>query len=83
MEENKKGFFRYENKMVLVVALAFGFVMFDRFTLTNLAPFIVKDLGLNNSQFGLIIASFAFSWAISGFASCFVSLHSTGEIHFP
>lgn len=73
MGQNKQGLFSYENKMVLVVALAFGFVMFDRFALTNLAPFLVKDLGLSNSQFGLVVAAFAFSWAISGFVSCFWS----------
>jgi len=66
----KKG---YENIMVIVVALAFGFVMFDRFALTNLAPFILPDLRMNNTQFSLVLASFAIPYAIIGFLACFWS----------
>jgi predicted MFS family arabinose efflux permease len=69
----KKGLFSYENKMVLVVALAFAFVMFDRFAVMNMAPFILPDLGMDNSQFGLVVSSFAFTWAIVGFLACFWS----------
>jgi len=70
MENSKRGFWTYENKMVIILSLVFGFVMFDRFALTNLAPFILPELKLNNSQFGLIISGFAFAWAISGFLAC-------------
>ena len=66
----KKG---YENIMVLVVALAFGFVMFDRFALTNLAPMILPDLKMNNTQFSLVLASFAIPYAGIGFLACFWS----------
>jgi len=66
----KKG---YENTMVIVVALAFGFVMFDRFALTNLAPFILPDLKLSNTQFSLILSSFALTYAVVGFLACFWS----------
>jgi len=66
----KKG---YENTMVMVVALAFGFVMFDRFALTNLAPFILPDLNMNNTQFSLVVASFALTYAVVGFLACFWS----------
>ena len=66
----KKG---YENTMVIVVALAFGFVMFDRFALTNLAPFILPDLKMNNTQFSLVVASFALTYAVVGFFACFWS----------
>jgi len=71
--ETKKGFFRYENGMVIILTLVFGFVMFDRFALTNLAPFVNPELGLNNSQFGFIMSAFAFAWAISGFVGCLTS----------
>ncbi|MDD3168791.1 MAG: MFS transporter, partial [Eubacteriales bacterium] len=66
----KKG---YENIMVLVVALAFGFVMFDRFALPNLAPFILPDLGMDAAQFGLVMSAFAFTWAGVGFLASFWS----------
>lgn len=66
----KKG---YENIMVLTVSLAFGFVMFDRFALPNLAPFLLPDLGINPAQFGLIMSAFAFTWAGVGFLASFWS----------
>ncbi|MDD3168788.1 MAG: MFS transporter [Eubacteriales bacterium] len=64
--KEKKGFWSYENKMVLTLSLAFGFVMFDRFAIANLASFIMPDLGMNNTQLGLSMSVFAFSWAIIG-----------------
>ena len=66
----KKG---YENIMVTVVALAFGFVMFDRFALTNLAPKILPDLSMSDTQFSLVVASFALTYAVVGFLACFWS----------
>jgi predicted MFS family arabinose efflux permease len=66
----KKG---YENTMVAVVALAFGFVMFDRFALTNLSYTILPDLNMNNTQFGMVLSSFAVTYAIIGFLACFWS----------
>ena len=63
----------YENTMVVVVALAFGFVMFDRFALTNLAPQILPDLNLNDTQFSLVLSSFAVTYAVVGFLACFWS----------
>ena len=66
----KKG---YENIMVLVVALAFGFVMFDRFALPNLAPFLLPDLKMDAAQFGLVMSSFALTWSTIGFLASFWS----------
>ena len=66
----KKG---YENIMVLVVSLAFGFVMFDRFALNNLSYLILPELGISDSRFGLIVSSFALTYAVVGFLACFWS----------
>jgi MFS family permease len=66
----KKG---YENLMVLTVSLACGFVMFDRFALPNLAPFLLPELGIDAAQFGLIMSAFAFTWAGVGFLASFWS----------
>ena len=73
MEDSKPGFWNYENKMVIILSLTFGFVMFDRFALTNLAPFIVPDLKLTNAQFGFVISAFAVAWAVSGFVGSLIS----------
>ena len=66
MDEKTKGFWTYENKMVLTLCLAFGFVMFDRFALANLSVYILPDLKMNNAQLGMATSAFAFSWAIIG-----------------
>jgi len=47
--------------------------MFDRFAITNLSPFIMKDLDMSNAQLGQLMSVFAIAWAISGF---FVSIVS-------
>lgn len=67
MNEEKKKFWRYENKMIIILCLAFGFVMFDRFAVANLSVYIMADLGMNNTQLGLITSAFALTWSIVGF----------------
>jgi hypothetical protein len=43
---------RYENLLVIVLFLAFGFVFFDRQAVPFLFPFISKEIGLTNTQLG-------------------------------
>ncbi|MEI3376427.1 MAG: MFS transporter [Coriobacteriales bacterium] len=57
----------YENLMVTILCLAFGFVMFDRFALANLAGYWMPELGLDESALGLAMSVFAGTWAIVGF----------------
>lgn len=57
----------YENIMVTILCLAFGFVMFDRFALANLAGYWMPELGLDESALGLAMSVFAATWAIVGF----------------
>jgi MFS family permease len=59
---------RYENLLVVVLCLAFGFVFFDRQAVPFLFPFISKELTLDNTQLGIIIGVLATTWAISGAA---------------
>ena len=61
-----------ENLMVLTLCLIFGFVMFDRFALTNLETYIMLPeaeggIGITVEQIGLITSSFAIAWAIAGY----------------
>src|ERR1043165_9893895 len=60
-------FFSYENKLLILLSFMFGFVLFDRMALNFLVPFFDKELGLNNTQIGLLASLLALAWAISGY----------------
>jgi len=57
----------YEVGLMILFSFAFGFVFFDRNALNFLAPFVVRDLHLSNTQIGLISAGFPSAWAIAGY----------------
>ncbi|WP_020141022.1 MFS transporter [Streptomyces sp. 351MFTsu5.1] len=57
---------RYENRLLLVLFLAFGFVFFDRQALPFLAPYIGKDFHLSNTELGTLSGVLALTWALSG-----------------
>jgi ACS family hexuronate transporter-like MFS transporter len=63
----KNGFLTYENGLLLILGLTFGIVFVDRNALTNLMPFVVADLKLNNTQVGLLGAALSLTWAASGY----------------
>lgn len=65
----KKGLFTYENRVVLLMALTFGCLFFDRLALNFLMPFVSKDLDLNNTQIGLLAGVLSLAWAFSSFFS--------------
>ncbi len=69
-QQLKKG---YENWMVFVLCAAFGFVMFDRFALSNLQNYIIADLKISYTQLGLATSVFAFSWAIIGLFGSYIA----------
>jgi ACS family hexuronate transporter-like MFS transporter len=60
--------FSYENLVVLLMGSAFGFVFFDRLALNFLAPFLVPELHLNNTELGALAGGLALTWAIAGYA---------------
>jgi len=71
----------YENKMLVIVSLAFGFVMFDRFALANLQNYIIEDLGINYTQLGTVTAVFCLTWAIVGlFGSYFADTKASRKM---
>jgi MFS family permease len=63
----KKGLFTYENGLLALLSVTFGLVFVDRFALVYLTPFIKKDLGLNNTQIGMLVSALGITWAISGY----------------
>ena len=64
---SKSRIFSYENLVMILMGLAFGFVFFDRLALSFLAPFIVPELHLNNTQLGMLASALALTWAIAGY----------------
>jgi MFS family permease len=58
---------RYEQRLIWVLGITFGFLFLDRNAASFVMPFIVTDLGLNNKQVGLIASALSFTWAISAF----------------
>ncbi|MEZ0538107.1 MFS transporter [Fibrella arboris] len=65
----KKGLFTYENGIVLLMALTFGCLFFDRLALNFLMPYVAKDLQLTNTQIGLLAGALSLAWALSSFFS--------------
>ncbi len=57
----------YQITLVLLLALNFGIVFFDRNALNFLGSFVQKDLGLTNTQLGSIAGVFSFAWALAAF----------------
>lgn len=70
-----KRFWSYENKIVTIFFFAVGFVFFDRLIINFLMPFIQEDLGLDNSQIGLLASALALTWAISSVIGGRISDH--------
>ncbi|MGW5645618.1 MFS transporter [Saccharopolyspora sp. NPDC003752] len=57
---------RYENLLLLILFLSFGFVFFDRQALSFLAPMIGEGFPLSNTQLGILSGVLALTWALSG-----------------
>src|SRR5690242_1253961 len=58
---------RYEQRLVWVLGITFGFLFFDRNSAAFLMPFIARDLSFSNQQVGLIASALSFTWAVSAF----------------
>lgn len=56
----------YENRVLIVLFFAFGFVFFDRLAISFLFPFIQGEMNLTNSDLGVLSAVLALTWSISG-----------------
>ena len=62
-----KRFLTYENGLLVLLAVSFGFAFFDRNAISYLAPYIVRDLRINNTQVGMLGSALSLSWAVSAF----------------
>jgi MFS family permease len=62
---SQKGFWTYENGLLLLLAVSFGFAFFDRNAVTYLSNYIIRDLGLSNAQYASLGSALAIAWAVS------------------
>jgi MFS family permease len=58
---------KYENRLIWVLGITFGFLFFDRNAVNYLMPFISTELHFTNKQVGLVASALSFTWAIAAF----------------
>lgn len=63
----------YQALLVALLSLNFGIVFFDRNALSFLMPFVKPDLGLSNTQVGLLASGLSLTWAMAAFVIGIVS----------
>ncbi|HTQ99847.1 MAG TPA: MFS transporter [Candidatus Acidoferrum sp.] len=57
----------YQSLLTALLSLNFGLVLFDRNATGFLMPFIQPELGLDNSQVGMLSSALSLTWAVSAF----------------
>jgi MFS family permease len=68
MSSNNSRWFTYENGILLLLGFTFGLVFFDRNAINLLMPQIITELGLSNTQVGLLGSGLSAAWAVSAYA---------------
>ncbi len=63
----------YQWRLTVLLSLSFGFVLFDRNALSFLMPFVQPELGLSNTQVGMLSGGLSLTWAIAAFGIGFVA----------
>ncbi len=67
--EKKEGFTRYQKLIIFILAFVQFTVVLDFMVLSPLGEQLLRELHINTKQFGLLVASYAFSAGISGILS--------------
>jgi predicted MFS family arabinose efflux permease len=57
----------YENALLLMLGVSFGFAFFDRNSASVLIPYMAKDLGLSNTQSALVNSVLSIMWALGAY----------------
>jgi MFS family permease len=63
----------YQVMLVALLSLNFGIVFFDRNALSFLMPFVQPELGLSNTQVGILASALSLTWACAAFGIGVVS----------
>jgi MFS family permease len=68
MQSNNKNIvLTYENGLLLLLGFTFGIVFFERNAIGPLASYIIADLGLNQTQVGMLGSGLSLAWAVSAY----------------
>jgi MFS family permease len=68
MQANHKNLvFTYENGLLLLLGFTFGIVFFERNAIGPLASYIIADVGLNQTQIGMLGSGLSLAWAVSAY----------------
>ena len=65
MTKEKLPFFRYENGIIIILFLVSGLLMMDRLSIIFLFPFIATEIGLNNTQMGMLVGVTSIAWGVA------------------
>ena len=65
--EQPAGSVAYQWRLTALLSISFGFVLFDRNALSFLMPFVQPELGLSNTQVGILSGGLSLTWAIAAF----------------
>lgn len=65
----------YQWWLTALLSANFGFVLFDRNALSFLMPFVQPELGLNNTQIGVLAGCLSLTWALSAFGVGLIADH--------
>jgi ACS family hexuronate transporter-like MFS transporter len=57
----------YQIVLVSLLSLNFGIVFFDRNALNFLMPFVQPELGITNTQVGLLASALSLTWSVAAF----------------
>jgi predicted MFS family arabinose efflux permease len=63
----------YQVMLVTLLSVNFGIVFFDRNALNFLMPFVKPELGLSNTQVGILASALSLTWACAAFGIGFIS----------
>jgi len=66
-QAHRHAIFNYENGLLILLGISFGFAFFDRNSASVLIPYVAKDLGLNNTQAALISSILSIMWALGAY----------------
>jgi len=58
---------KYENVLLVLLGLSFGFAFFDRNSASVLIPYMAKELSLTNTQTALINSVLSLMWALGAY----------------
>lgn len=57
----------YENGLLLLLSFTFGIVFFERNAINFLAAYVIPDLNLSQTQFGMLNSGLSLAWAVSAY----------------